>query len=415
MINKIKGTRDYYGLETLRIQEVFNKLEEVAGKYSLEKVITPTMEQTSLFDKGVGTTTDVVNKEMFTFKDRKDRSISLKPEGTASIVRMAIENKLLDNNQEQDLYYISQMFRYERPQKGRQREFYQFGVERFGKDDSYSDVETIMIALEIIKELNIDKYELQINTIGNSEDRKNYNQALKEFVESKIDELSDYAKEKYSTGNVMRIFDSKIESDLLALEGAPKISEYISEEAKARFEEIQNLLTKNGIQYVVNGNLVRGLDYYNDLVFEIVSTDIENLGSKSTIIGGGRYDSLVNTLDESKNSPAIGFAIGIERLMLAAKDYLEGNVESAIDYFVAVAYPEPEMKEVALEISKSLRLKGQKVKVDFSKRKLQKKYELAEKDNSTNIVIIGNEITEGKVTIKNLKNNTSEVKLIKEI
>ncbi len=415
MINKIKGTRDYYGLETLRIQKVFNKLEEVANKYSLEKVITPTMEQTSLFDKGVGTTTDVVNKEMFTFTDRKDRSISLKPEGTASIVRMAIENKLLDNNQEQDLYYISQMFRYERPQKGRQREFYQFGVERFGKDDSFSDVETIMIALEIINELNIDKYELQINTIGNSEDRKNYNQALKEFVESKLDVLSDYAKEKYSTGNVIRIFDSKIESDLLALEGAPKISEYISEEAKARFEEIKNLLTKNGIQYVVNGNLVRGLDYYNDLVFEIVSTDIENLGSKSTIIGGGRYDSLVNTLDESKNSPAISFAIGIERLMLAAKDYLESNVESAIDYFIAVAYPEPEMKEIALEISKSLRSKGQKVKVDFSKRKLQKKYELAEKDNSTNIVIIGNEITEGKVTIKNLKNNTSEVKLIKEI
>ncbi len=415
MITKIKGTRDYFGLESKKFEKVISILESVSKEYDLNKVITPTFEKTELFSRAVGNETDVVQKEMYTFSDRKERSISLRPEGTASTVRLALENKLLDNNGQEDVYYISSMFRYERPQKGRQREFYQYGVERFGKESIFTDVETIMIASTILKNLEITKYELQINSIGKSEDRQKYNQALKQFIESKIDSLSEYAKEKYHSGNVLRVFDSKIQSDLDALSDAPSILEYVNDESLSRFEKIKELLTSNGIEFKVNENLVRGLDYYNDIVFEFVSTDIDNLGSKSTIIGGGRYDSLVNKFDESKDVSAVGFAIGLERLMLASTDYLNNNVDSELDYFIAVAYAEEDKQTVALQVASSLRSKGNKVKVDFSKRKLPKKFELAEKLNSTNVVIVGNEVANGIVTIKNIKNGTSIEVQIKEI
>ncbi len=409
---KIKGTRDYFGVESNRFNKTISILEEVAKQFSLNKVVTPTFEKTELFSRAVGNDTDVVNKEMYTFEDRKGRSISLRPEGTASTVRMALENKLLENNGQEDLYYISSMFRYERPQKGRQREFFQFGVERFGKDSVYIDIETIMVAIEILKKLNITKYELQINSIGNSDDRAKYNLALKSFIESKIDTLSEYAKEKYESGNILRIFDSKIDSDLEALKDAPTIFEYINEESKNKFTLIKKLLQESEVEFEVNENLVRGLDYYNDIVFEFVSTDLENLGSKSTIIGGGRYDSLVNKFDESKNVPAVGFAIGIERLMLAATEFLNENSGSGIDYFVATAYEEEEMLNETLRISSSLRAKGYSVKTDFSKRKIPKKFELAEKLNANFVVIVGNEIKEGKITIKDITSGTStEVKL----
>ncbi len=414
-VTKIKGTRDYFGLESERLNKTISILEKVANNYSLNKVVTPTFEKTELFSRAVGNDTDVVNKEMYTFEDRKGRSISLRPEGTASTVRMALENKILDNNNQQDLYYIESMFRYERPQKGRQREFFQFGLERFGKDSAFVDVETMMVAIDILKELNITKYELQINSIGNSEDRAKYNLALKSFIESKINSLSDYAKEKYESGNVLRVFDSKIESDLEQLKNAPSIFEYINEASKARFETIKNLLEVNGISFVINENLVRGLDYYNDIVFEFVSTDLENLGSKSTIIGGGRYDSLVNKFDQSKDVPAIGFAIGIERLMLAATEFLNENVNSSIDYFVATAYEEEDMLNETLRISQTLRRKGYTVKTDFSKRKIPKKFEQAEKLNSTNVIIVGNEIRENKITIKNIKEGSSQEVNLEEI
>ncbi len=415
MVTKIKGTRDYFGQETKRFEKTISVIEQVAKEYSLDKVITPMFEKTELFSRAVGNDTDVVNKEMYTFEDRKGRSISLRPEGTASTVRLALENKLLDNNGQEDVYYIASMFRYERPQKGRQREFYQFGVERFGKDSAFVDVETILLANTILNRLGIDKIELQINSIGNSDDRAKYNAALKSFIEEKIDTLSEYAKEKYNSGNVLRVFDSKIDSDLEALKDAPSIFGYINEESKVRFEEIKNLLTKNGVAFTINENLVRGLDYYNDIVFEFVSTDIENLGSKSTIIGGGRYDSLVSKFDESKNVPAVGFAIGIERLMLAATKFLDENTISSIDYFVAVAYEEVEMQVAALEVASALRLKGHSVKTDFSKKKLPKKFESAEKLNATNVVIVGNEVANGTVTIKNIKDGTSTEVNLKEI
>lgn len=416
MDNKIKGTRDYYNNEAVQLNYVFEVLKNISKKFNLTQAYTPTIENTSLFNKAVGNTTDVVNKEMYTFDDKKGRSISLKPEGTSSVARMAIENKLFDTNKNIDLFYIDSMFRYERPQKGRQRQFFQYGVEKYGRDCIYVDYETISIGLEILQELGIEKYELQINSIGSSSDRDNYNSALRAYITEKYNDLSDYAKEKFDTGNLVRIFDSKIDSDLELLENAPKLSEFISPVSRITFAKTKKILDANKIKYIVNPNLIRGLDYYNDLVFEFVSTDIDNLGSKSTIIGGGRYDKLISKMtDDQKDVPAIGFAIGIERLMLAAKNKLK-SISSSIDYAVVVAYAEDEMQMIAINIARELRDRNYVVSTDYSSRKLNKKLDGIKKETTKNIIIIGNEtISENKITVKNLITNKTKKIDIKDL
>ncbi|BDU67586.1 MAG: histidine--tRNA ligase [Candidatus Tyloplasma litorale] len=415
MIKKIKGTKDYYGNDSLKFQFLIKTLEKISYEYDLEKFITPTFEETQLFSRTVGNESDVVNKEMYTFFDRKNRSISLKPEGTASIVRSIIENKLVYNNEKRNYYYITQMFRYERPQKGRQREFYQFGVERFGEDNSYFDVETILIAKRILDKLSISQYELHINTIGSFEDRNKYNKVLNKFINKKIQILSKYAQEKFHSGNVFRIFDSKDEQDLKILKKAPLIYDFISNESKKRFVELKKILDKLQIKYYVNERLVRGLDYYNDVVFEFISTDEENLGSKSTIIGGGRYNHLINKLDNNIDVPAIGFALGIERLLLASNEFLKLKIEKELDYYIFVIYDEIEMKLKALTISEKLREKGFSVKVNYTNEKISKKYSLAEKEKALNVIVIGKEIYDNEITIKNLKNQKIERKKMEEI
>ena len=414
-IKKIKGTRDYFGIETQKLELTFKILEEISKEYNLNKIVTPTFESTDLFSRAVGSNVDVVNKEMYTFNDRKGRSISLRPEGTASVVRLLLENKQLELNNKPQVYYISSMFRYERPQKGRQREFFQFGVEKFGNDCMYVDTETILMTQEILNRLEINKFELQINSIGNSEDRKKYNVALKEFLNQKKDFLSSYAKEKLNSGNILRILDSKIDSDLEHLKDAPSIKDFLSIKSRMRFAKFKKLLEDNKISYVENNGLVRGLDYYNDLVFEYISTDNEKLGTKSTIIGGGRYDYLVEKMDNTKKVPAIGFAIGIERLMLAADDFLSNNIEEKINYYIISAYPEPEIQNSSLFLSNKLRKKGYRVFVDFGNRKLNKNLDLAEKLNVDKIIIVGNEIKDGEVTVKDIKENTKKRVRIEEI
>ncbi len=412
---KIKGTRDYYGEEAKRLNYFFNTLDKIASLYGYQKIYAPTMEETSLFSRAVGNETDVVNKEMYAFEDKKGRSISLRPEGTAQTVRLALENKLLDNNQNPNFYYIENMFRYERPQKGRQREFFQFGVENFGKKDPYVDVETVLLAKEILNKFSIDKFELQINTIGNSEDRVKFNNALKNFINERIEDFSDYAKEKIDGENVLRVLDSKNDKDLELLEEAPKLIDYINEESINYYKEFKNILDKNNIKYIENDKLVRGLDYYNDIVFEFISTDIEKLGAKSTLIGGGRYDGLIKQLDNSKDIPAVGFAMGIERMLLACEDQIEAEGILSVDYYIATAYPETEMKDAAILIANKLRAKGFKVYVDFEDRKLPKKLDNAEKKNSTFAIIVGNEIKENKVTIKEIGTQETQTKEIEEI
>ncbi len=414
MENKIKGTRDYFGKDGKKIEFAFNVLTEIANKYAYEKIIMPTFENTNLFSRSVGDGTDVVNKEMYTFKDKKGRSISLRPEGTAGTTRLVIENKLIDNNANPSLYYIANMFRYERPQKGRQREFFQFGIEKFGEDCYMVDVEIIQFAIDILKTFNISKYTLQINSIGDSEAMNKYNEVLKEFVLSKTDKLSEYAREKINSNNILRIFDSKDEKDLKILEESPSIKDFLSNESKKRFEKFAKTLRLLGVEFKINDKLVRGLDYYNDLVFEFVSTDSEKLGSKSTIIGGGRYNSLVSKIDPTKKSPGIGFALGIERLVLASEDFINKKINNKYNYYIATAYNESDMDLAANKIAISLRNKSHSVMVDYRNKKLSKKIENAEK-LSEKIIIVGNEIKDGKITIKDFEKMESKVFEIKEI
>lgn len=414
-IKKVKGTRDYFGDEAKKIDIFFSELSKLAINYGYEKIFAPIFEETSLFSRSVGLETDVVNKEMYSFDDRNGKSITLRPEGTAQAVRLALENKLLDNNKSKNLFYINNMFRYERPQKGRQREFFQFGVESFGKKDPYVDVEIIQFADSIFKHFEVNKYELQINTIGNSIDRNTYNKELKSFVEENIEDFSDYGREKISGDNVLRILDSKDKKDLKLLEDAPKLIDYINDESKQYFEEIKTILTKLNIKFVINEKLVRGLDYYNDLVFEFVSTDEESLGAKSTLLAGGRYDNLVKIIDNKKDIPAIGFAMGIERMMLASKQYLEKMNLKFIDYYVLSAYNEEDKKEVAFDIATKLRNKNFSVYLDLEDKKLSKKISNANNIKSSFIIIIGNEINDGIVTIKEIKTEKIEKKKIKEI
>ncbi len=410
-MKKMKGTRDYFGYDSKKINYVFNLLDETSKEFGYEKIITPTFEVSELFTRTVGNDVDVVNKEMYTFSDKKGRSLSLRPEGTAGATRLALENKLIDNNQIQSFYYISNMFRYERPQKGRQREFFQFGVERYGEDCLMVDTEVIQFGISILNKLNIDKYELQINSIGSSEDRIKYNDALKEFTSSRLDNLSDYAKEKYNSDNIFRIFDTKNDNDLEILKDAPSMIDFLSKESLERFKKIKLTLRQLEIKFIVNDKLVRGLDYYNDLVFEFVSTDEENLGSKSTIIGGGRYNKLVNKIDSSKDVPAVGFALGIERLILASDKFLSKNIDNRIDYYIATAHDELAMDWTANRIAFSLRNKSYSVIVDYRAKKLSKKYDRA-KEIANKLIIVGNEIKDGNITIKDLKTNeTIEMKI----
>jgi len=305
------------------------------------------------------------------------------------------------------------MFRYERPQKGRQREFFQFGVEHFGNDSAFKDVEIINFAKKILDNLKIDKYILEINSIGGADSRAKYNEALTLFLKSKSASLSESANAKINNKNVFRVFDTKDDNDLKILKEAPKISEFISNDEKERFTKIKELLDYLKINYVENYNLVRGLDYYNDLVFEFISTDEEKLGAKSTIIGGGRYNLLVNKIDSSKDIPAIGFAIGIERLILAANDFLETIKVKRIDYYICPI--DNEYFKEALKIANLLRNKNFIVEINFDNNKLSKKIEVANKLNAQNIIIVGEETKNGSVLIKNLETGQQIAKTIKEM
>jgi len=396
-MNKIKGTRDYYGIEAKTLKEVFNVLSSLSNNFDLEEIITPTFEKLELFQRTAGDSSDIVNKEMFTIVDRKERLLALKPEGTASAVRLALENKLLELGNKPRLFYIDSMFRYERPQKGRQREFFQYGAELFGEEGIVAEIEAIQLATEILNKLEISKYVLKINTIGTADNRTKYSQALVEYLSDKSEALSSDSKERLNN-NPLRILDSKDEGDIAIVKDAPKLIDFISEENKERYSEIKDALTKLGISFEEDQNLVRGLDYYNDFVFEFVSTDEEALGSKSTIIAGGRYDSLVNKIDSNKEVPAVGFAAGIERLILASKSKLVS--EEVYDYMIITS----QGAEVeALKIANNLRKDNLSVKTNLSTQKINKKLQKLDGINFKYLIVLGdNEIETGEYVVKNM-------------
>ena len=409
-IKKVKGTKSYFNKEASKLSNIISKLEEVSKRYGLEKIYLSNLEHASLFQRTIGKETDILQKEMYTFNDKKGREIALKPEGTASIARVVLENKLLENNSKPSYYYISPMYRYERPQKGRQREFYQFGVEFFNKSSLYNELELLLFVEDLLKALKINSLTLNINTIGDFEAREKYNKLLITFLKKHSDSFSSYVQEKISFGNPFRVFDTKNENDLKILNDAPKLEDFLSKESKDKFLNLTKLLNKHQIKYVVNDKLVRGLDYYNDFVFEYVASS-EVLGSKTAVIAGGRYDNLISILDNTKKNNAIGLAIGLERLMIISS--LEEDDEK-IDYYI---YGEtPFYDEEVTKLAQTLRTKKYNVITDFdSNKKFDKKIKLAKHFKAKSMIIINEKTKKNFVILKNVKTNQSIEVQIEEI
>ena len=404
MIQKAKGTYDVFGEYGKKLLYVEELIEGLMEKYNYEYFRTPIFESSNLFHRGVGETTDIVTKETYDFKDRGNRDLTLRPEGTASIVRSFIENKMYGNHiLPVKSWYYGPMFRYERPQSGRFREFYQFGVEVFGTDDPLADAEVISIPVNLYKLLGLKGIKVNINTLGDSESREMYRNALIDYFKPYINDLCEDCKERFLK-NPLRILDCKVDAGSEILKGAPKTIDYLTELSKKHFEQVKKYLDSMHIEYEVNTSLVRGLDYYTHTVFE-VEANVDGFGTQNVLCGGGRYDNLVETLDGPKTS-GVGFAMGIERLMTAL-DYekVELPLINGIDCYI-IPMSENE-KDYSAHLCMELRLNGFITDIDYNNRNLKNNFKNADRLNTKFVLIIGEEEKNSNIiTIKN--NNTKK-------
>lgn len=402
MINIPKGTKDVLPNQSYKWQYIEQTAREVARVFNIREVRTPVFEHTELFLRGVGETTDVVNKEMYTFEDKGGRSVTLKPEGTAGAVRLFIENGLASTPLPLKTYYITPCFRYERPQAGRLREFHQFGVEVFGSDNAGADAEIIFAASTFLNKLGIKNVELQINSIGCPQCRGEYNKALKNYFAPHLDKMCTTCRTRFEN-NPLRILDCKEESCKKICANAPKILDYLCEGCKAHFESVKSLLTAQNVKYTVNPDIVRGLDYYTKTVFEFVSTDI---GAQGTVCAGGRYDNLVSELG-GPSVPAIGFAAGIERLMLLMENTgIAFPQEQKIRIYIAGM--DDKSRKKAFEIASGLRACGVSAEVDLAGRSVKSQMKYADKSGAEYVAVIGeSELEKGCADIKNMADGST--------
>lgn len=398
MITKPKGTIDIYGKNAKKWKYVEEVVDSVMEKYNYTYIRTPLFESTELFHRGVGETSDIVTKETYDFKDRGDRNLTLRPEGTAGVVRSFIENKMYGDTMPVKVYYNGTMYRYERPQSGRDRELTQFGMELIGSNDPISDAEVISLAVNIYKMLGLKDIVVEINSLGDKESRDNYRKALIDYFKPHIDELCDDCKARLEK-NPLRILDCKKDADSEILKNAPKISDYLNEESKKRFDEVKDLLDILEVKYKVEESLVRGLDYYSHTVFEIKAGT-----SNLSIGGGGRYNDLVEELG-GPSTPAIGFACGIGRLLLALdEEKVELPIKDDIDAFIM--YVNDDEKKYATYLSNELRMSGFKVDTEYTGRSLKSQFKQADRLNSKFLIILNSEdLNNGEV---NVKNNTTK-------
>ncbi|MBU6113163.1 histidine--tRNA ligase [Mammaliicoccus lentus] len=406
MINIPRGTQDILPKDSYKWQYIENKLHELMKIYNYKEIRTPIFESTDLFSRGVGDSTDVVQKEMYTFKDKGDRSLTLRPEGTASVVRSFIENKMQGNaNQPVKLYYTGPMFRYERKQKGRYRQFVQFGVEAIGSENPAIDVEIIAMLVHIYQSFGLKNLKLVINSIGDAESRADYSKALQEHFEPVIDTFCQDCQNRLYT-NPMRILDCKVDRDKEAVKNAPKITEYLNDYSRSYFEEVKTLLDEIGIEYEIDSNLVRGLDYYTHTAFEVMS-NAEGFGAITTLCGGGRYNGLLELLDGPKET-GIGFALSIERLLLALEaEGIEIEQEDSIDLFIATMGEQAD--HYSVELLNKLRLAGISCDKDYLSRKLKGQMKQADRLNAAYTIVIGeDELQKEQVEVKNMKTGESE-------
>ena len=403
MINIPKGTKDVLPSEAYKWHFVENTARRIAALYGLREIRTPTFEHTELFLRGVGDTTDIVNKEMYTFLDKGERSITLKPEGTAGVVRAFIENGLAGGVLPLKMYYLTPVFRYERPQAGRLREHHQFGVEIFGGKGPETDAEVILLARDYIRALGVEGVELNLNSIGCKHCRPKFNEALREYLRPHLSEMCPTCNARFEK-NPLRILDCKEEACAKINEGAPKSVDFLCDECREHFEALKSILDGCGVPYKLNPKLVRGLDYYSKTVFEFVSTAI---GSQGTVLGGGRYDTLIENLG-GPSVPAVGFGSGIERMLLVLEN--TGKPVPAEPPLTAyVAGLDEEGRRAAFALANELRQAGLSADVDHASRSVKAQFKYAGKIGARFVVVIGAvELASGEYTVKDMQTSASE-------
>ena len=401
IITKQKGCHDIYGVEAKKWNYVSRLIDEVCERYNYDYIRTPIFEASELFHRGVGETTDIVTKETYDFKDRGDRDITLRPEGTAGVVRSYIENKMYgDADQPKKFYYNGTMYRYERPQSGRDRELTQFGFEVIGSDDPMVDAEVISLAVNIFKLVGLKQIKVNVNSLGDKESRDNYRKALVDYFTPHINECCEDCQTRLEK-NPLRILDCKVDADTDLMKNAPRITDYLNEESKKRFELVQKYLGLLDIEYVVDPNVVRGLDYYDHTVFEIEAA-VKDFGAQNVLGGGGRYNGLVKQLG-GPEVPGIGFASGLGRLMLAIeKEEIELPISTDIDAYVM--YVSDTEKEYATTLVQELRMNGFKVETEYMNRGLKAQFKQADRLNSKFLIILNDEdLKNNEIQIKNNK------------
>ena len=397
-LQKPKGTQDILPADSAKWQYVENVARETFKKYNYGEIRTPMFEHYEVISRSVGDTTDIVTKEMYDFHDKGDRHITLRPEGTAPVVRSYVENKLFAPEVQKPVkvYYIGSMFRYERPQAGRLREFHQLGVECFGSKNPATDVETIAMAYQLFNTLGIKEVTLHLNSLGNTDSRLAYRQALIDYLTPMRDTLSKDSQRRLDE-NPLRVLDSKEKEDKVAVENAPSILDYLDDESQAHFDEVRAMLDSLNIPYVIDTNMVRGLDYYNHTIFEFITT-IDK--SELTICAGGRYDSLVEYFDGPETA-GFGFGLGLERLLLVIdKQGIELPVEESLDVYIAVLGSGANGK--ALELVQAIRYQGFKAERDYLGRKIKAQFKSADTFKAKTVITLGeSEVESGQVNVKN--------------
>lgn len=397
-LQKPKGTQDILPEETAKWQYVEQLVRETFQKYHYGEIRTPMFEHYEVISRSVGDTTDIVTKEMYDFFDKGDRHITLRPEGTAPVVRSYVENKLFAPEVQKPvkLYYIGSMFRYERPQAGRLREFHQVGVECFGSKNPATDVETIAMAYQLFQDLGIKGITLHLNSLGNTESRMAYRQALIDYLTPLRDSLSSDSQRRLEE-NPLRVLDSKEKEDKVTVENAPSILDYLDEESQNHFKAVKEMLEVLKIPYIIDTNMVRGLDYYNHTIFEFMAQVDQ---TELTICAGGRYDGLVEYFDGPQTT-GFGFGLGLERLLLILdKQNISLPIENRVDAYILVLGEDVNAK--ALEVVQSLRLQGFTAERDYLNRKLKAQFKSADNLQAKTIITIGSsEVESGQVIVKN--------------
>ncbi len=402
-----RGTKDIIPAEAYKWNYLEEKFRDLCRLYGYEEIRTPIFEHTELFKRGVGDTTDIVQKEMYTFKDRGDRDLTLKPEGTAGVIRAFIENKMYAETQPTKLFYITPCFRYERPQSGRQRQFHQFGVEAIGSDTPSLDAEVISLAMQFLGEAGLNDLTVSINSVGCPVCREDYNRLLKDYLATKADVLCDLCNDRRDK-NPMRVIDCKNETCQANIVDIPLMADHLCDNCKDHFDQLKSYLDEMDIKYVVDKKIVRGLDYYKRTAFEIISND---LGAQSTVCGGGRYDGLVEQIGGPSGYSGIGFGLGAERLLLTLEaNGVEIGNPNHTDIFVVTIGDKAKLK--SFSILKDLRENHISADKDHLDRSLKAQFKYSNKINAKYTIVIGDdELDKDKATLKNMV--TGDQKLIK--